>query len=298
MSTQLSQLVTLMARLRSPDGCPWDRQQTHESLKPYLLEESYEALEAIDRHDPSSLKEELGDVLLQVIFHAQIAEEESEFTIEDVATHLSQKLIRRHPHVFDPTSQGHVTTATDVVRKWDTIKLQERQGKINRPSVLDGIPKTAPALQRAYQAQKRASKSGFDWTTIGPVLKKLREEFDELYKATADLIEHQTPSSSSHTSKQQQSRVEDEFGDVLFSFVNMARFLNVNPEESLRQATNRFMRRFRYVEDKAADSSQSITRCSETDLNQWWEEAKSLEHKHSKGNANHAKNEHGPNMDF
>ncbi|MGB0911479.1 MAG: nucleoside triphosphate pyrophosphohydrolase [Nitrospirales bacterium] len=277
MSTQLSQLVTLMARLRAPDGCPWDRKQTHETLKPYLLEESYEALEAIDRQDPSALKEELGDVLLQVIFHAQIAEEHSEFTLEDVATHLSQKLIRRHPHVFEPHTQGKVSTASEIANNWEAIKRQERQSQRTHPSVLDGIPKTAPALHRAYQAQKRASKNGFDWTTVTPVFEKLREECQELCTATADLIEQQSNNSSPESLKAAQAQVEDEFGDVLFSFVNMSRFLKVNPEESLRQATNRFMTRFRYVELKVEESAQSFGQCSETDLEKWWEEAKTQE---------------------
>ncbi len=277
MSTQLSQLVTLMSRLRGPDGCPWDREQTHETLKPYLLEESYEALEAIDSQDPSALKEELGDVLLQVIFHAQIAEEHSEFTLEDVATHLSEKLIRRHPHVFEPHKEEDVSTANDVANKWETIKRQERQTTITHPSALDGIPTTAPALQRAYQAQKRASKSGFDWATVAPVLEKLREECQELCTATAKLTEQQSSNTSPESLKHAQAHVEDEFGDVLFSFVNMARFLKVNPEESLRQATNRFMTRFRYVEHKVEENSQSFDQCSETDLDQWWEEAKTQE---------------------
>ncbi len=279
MSTQLSRLVTLMARLRGPNGCPWDRQQTHETLKPYLLEESYEMLEAIDNQDPKALKEELGDVLLQVIFHAQIAEEHATFSIEDIAEHLNQKLIRRHPHVFDAPTGAKAKTATDVANTWESIKQQERQASTTHPSALEGIPKTAPALQRAYQVQKRASKNGFDWTTAAPVLDKLREECDELCVAMAQLIEEPDTSASPSSLEQSQSDIEDEFGDVLFSFVNMARFLKVNPEESLRQATNRFMQRFRYIEDKAVESSQLISQCTEATLNQWWEEAKALERK-------------------
>ena len=279
MNTHLSQLVMIMAQLRGPDGCPWDRQQTHETLKPYLLEETYEALEAIDNQNPSALKEELGDVLLQVIFHAQIAEEQSAFTLEDVAYTLSQKLIRRHPHVFDPQKHSEVKTALDVANKWETIKQQERETSTTHPSVLDGIPRTAPALQRAYQAQKRAAKNGFDWTSIAPVLEKLREECQELCAAMTTLTEETKTSSPTDSLKQKQADVEDEFGDVLFSCVNMARFLKVNPEDSLRRATNRFMTRFRYVEERALETSQLLSQCSEATLDQWWEEAKSLERK-------------------
>ncbi len=277
MSREIAELVKIMAHLRSPAGCPWDRQQTHESLKPYLVEEAYEALEAIDQNDSCALKEELGDVLLQVIFHAQIAEEHNEFNLEDVASHLSEKLIRRHPHVFHPEQEPNVKTATDVARNWEAIKSEERQTDPTPTSVLDGISQSAPSLQRAYQAQKRAAKSGFDWKTAEPVLEKLREECQELCTATADLIEKHGTSSSLDSPKLTQARVEEEFGDVLFSFVNMARFLKINPEETLRKATNRFMTRFQYVESKAAKTSQSVDQCSETQLDQWWEEAKVLE---------------------
>ena len=265
-----------MVRLRSPGGCPWDRQQTHESLKPYLLEETYEVFEAIDKNDTAALKEELGDVLLQVIFHAQIAEERKEFTLEDVASYLNEKLIRRHPHVFHPERDTHVKTATDVARNWEAIKHQERQTDSTPISVLDGIPKSAPSLQRAYQVQKRASKNGFDWTDTQPVLDKLSEECKELLSAVAQLIQRQ--SSDSHEALQDvYTRVEDEFGDVLFSFVNMARFLKVNPEESLRKATNRFMTRFQHVEAKVSDLNRTMSQCTEKELDVFWEDAKLLE---------------------
>ncbi|WP_447971181.1 nucleoside triphosphate pyrophosphohydrolase [Nitrospira sp. M1] len=274
MSTKISELVALLAQLRSPNGCPWDRQQTHDTLKPYLLEEAYETLEAIDNHDTSALKEELGDVLLQVIFHAQIAEEHAEFTLDDIATHLSHKLIRRHPHVFQPEQHTEVKTAKDVAQKWETIKKEERQHDGTPPSALNGIPKIAPALQRAYQMQKRASKSGFDWTSSGPVLEKLREECQELYEAVAELQKQQSDTPSHEALSSYESHVEDEFGDVLFSFVNMARFLNINPEESLRKATNRFATRFQHIETKALETGRSIGQCSETELDQWWEDVK------------------------
>ena len=270
-----------MARLRSPDGCPWDRQQTHESLKPYLLEETYETLEAIDNHDASALKEELGDVLLQVLFHAQIAEERSAFTFEDIAMALSQKLIRRHPHVFNPEQDTDIKTAHDVSQKWETIKRKERPKNSIPTSALDGIPKTAPALQRAYQVQKRASKNGFDWTSAQPVLNKLSEECKELQQAVAQLIPQPNDSGSHEALTHRSARVEDEFGDVLFSFVNMARFLKVNPEESLRKATNRFMTRFQHVEHQVRASHRTIGQCTEEELDHYWEEAKSIEKQHT-----------------
>ncbi|GJL56514.1 MAG: hypothetical protein NPIRA02_36460 [Nitrospirales bacterium] len=281
MSREIATLVKIMARLRSPDGCPWDRQQTHDTLKPYLLEETYEALEAIDNRDTAALKEELGDVLLQVVFHAQIAEEHSEFTLDDIAAHLNQKLTRRHPHVFQPEQHTDVKTAKDVAQKWETIKQQERQHDTRPPSALDGIPKTAPALQRAYQVQKRASKAGFDWTSSGPALEKFREECQELYEAMAELQKHQSTARPHADLTSYESHVEAEFGDVLFSFVNMARFLNINPEESLRKATNRFTRRFQYIETSASETARSIKQCSEAELDQWWEDVKSREITHT-----------------
>ena len=253
----------------------------HESLKPYLLEETYEALEAIDNHDASALKEELGDVLLQVLFHAQIAEEGSTFTFEDIAISLSQKLIRRHPHVFNPEQDTDIKTAHDVSQKWETIKRSERPSHSEHTSALDGIPKTAPALQRAYQVQKRASKNGFDWANAQPVLDKLSEECQELQQAVAQLIPQQHSSSSHDALNARHTRVEDEFGDVLFSFVNMARFLTVNPEESLRKATNRFMTRFQHVEAKVAATHRTMSQCTEKELDQYWEEAKLLEKQHA-----------------
>jgi len=287
MSTKISELVALLAQLRSPDGCPWDRQQTHETLKPYLLEEAYEALEAIDNHDASALKEELGDVLLQVIFHAQIAEEHAEFTLDDIAAHLCEKLIRRHPHVFSPEQHTEVKTAHDVAQKWETIKKQEREHNATPPSALDGIPKIAPALQRAYQVQKRASKTGFDWTSPEPVLEKLREECLELYTAMAELQQQQSAPSSREALTSYESRVEAEFGDVLFTVVNMARFLKINPEESLRKATNRFTSRFQYVEAKALETDRTVGQCSEAELDHWWAEVKAIETRNSQGSDTH-----------
>jgi tetrapyrrole methylase family protein / MazG family protein len=269
-------LMEIMARLRSPDGCPWDREQTPQSLKPYLLEETYEVLEALDSQDPTAVKEELGDLLLQILFHAQIASEDDQFTFHDVCRTLGEKLIRRHPHVFasDPAKRP-VSTPQEVVTQWDQLK-QAEQGPGKGPvSALRGVPKTSPALDRAYQVQKRAARSGFDWHTIEPVLDKFREELHELSEAAEDLTRGAAvpPSPGSP----QADAIEHELGDVLFSLVNLARFLQVNPEEALRKSTNRFIRRFTHVEQQAARNGKSLHHCSPREMDDWWESAKHLE---------------------
>ncbi|UCE62545.1 MAG: nucleoside triphosphate pyrophosphohydrolase [Nitrospirota bacterium] len=275
MSQELNNLVELMARLRAPDGCPWDRRQTHDSLKPYLLEETYEVLEAIDAGDPGSLKEELGDLLLQVLFHSQIASERSEFTFNEIADHLAQKLVRRHPHVFQKQhDQEGIHSADQVAHQWETIKSQEKQDTARSNSLLDGIPKVSPALQRAHQVQKRVARGGFDWKSAPPVLNKLREEFDELFVAASQAFgKEASPTPSDHQS-QTEREIEAELGDVLFSVVNVARFLKVNPEEALRKATNRFIHRFHFLEKQAAQQKRAIGDCSDEELDRWWEEAK------------------------
>jgi tetrapyrrole methylase family protein/MazG family protein len=276
--TFLSELVAIMSQLRAPDGCPWDREQTSQSLKPYLLEEVYEVLEAIDAGDASALKEELGDLLLQILFHAQIASEQHQFSFEDIAQDLADKLIRRHPHVFHHSDESSsITTAKDVSRQWDQLKQQEKKTAEGAPSLLQGIPKISPALQRAFQVQKRASRGGFDWATIEPALEKFKEELDELYAATAETIQ---ASSESHLPPQDlnnQEYIEAELGDVLFALVNVARFLRVNPEEALRRATNKFMARFHFVESQAASEGKGLSNYSLQQLDTWWEEAKRQE---------------------
>ena len=276
MSHEFPTLVSLMARLRGPDGCPWDRKQTHESLKPHLLEETYELLEAIDDGTPNTLKEELGDVLLQILFHSQIASERSEFTFEDVAEQLATKLIRRHPHVFDrKVGEQAIKNSEDVLQRWEAIKDRERQETSKSTSALEGIPKVSPALQRAFQVQKRAAQSGFDWGTISPVLDKLWEELEELFEATSKAATLKPTSDDANAQQgEYQRQVEAELGDVLFSLVNVARFLKVNPEEALRKTTNRFMRRFSYIEQRAEQNGRAIKEYSEAELDQWWEEAK------------------------
>jgi len=269
-----------MAKLRSSDGCPWDRQQTHESLKPCLLEETYEVLEAIDRGEPEPLKEELGDVLLQILFHAQIASERSDFTFEHISQSLAQKLVRRHPHVFNKTEESSSPnlTAHQALQQWETIKQQERQQPESDHTLFKSVPRTAPALLRAYQIQRRASHHGFDWTHHAPVQEKLREECDELCLAVSQAFE-QSSSNDSHDSLPENSSdvtkaIEEEVGDLFFSLVNVSRFLKVNPEEALRQSTNKFIRRVSYVQSRALANGLEMQHASASQLDTWWEEAK------------------------
>ncbi|GMV48789.1 nucleoside triphosphate pyrophosphohydrolase [Nitrospirales bacterium NOB] len=273
MSERFDRVVSIMAALRAPGGCPWDRKQTHESLKPYLIEETYEALDTIDRHDFAKLKEELGDVLLQVLFHSQIGSEEGTFTIDDVLQHLSDKLVRRHPHVFGEGAVGQpALNADQVVHRWEDIKRAERQDAGKPQSVLHDIPQALPALLRAYQTQVRAARAGFDWPDspqgLAAVLSKVEEEIAELREAV-----HETD-----TSTQPTPQTSAELGDLLFSLVNVARHLKVNPEEALRQATNRFSSRFRHIETQAERNGRTVDALTPEEMDHWWEEAKRLEH--------------------
>ena len=256
-----------MATLRAPGGCPWDRKQTHASLKPYLIEEAYEVLESIDQEDPSRLREELGDLFLQILFHAQIGAERDAWTIDDVMQSLADKLIRRHPHVFGTAEQKNATLdSEDVKVRWEQIKRDERKETGQSGSLLDGVPKTLPALLRAYQVQARASRVGFDWPRIEPVIQKLEEELHEFREAMT-LVEPERGSDA-------QAHVEAEFGDVLFTMVNMARFLKINPEEALRKTIARFVRRFQFVEARAAKEGRTLEEMTLAELDALWEEAK------------------------
>ncbi len=270
MSKSFDDLVQLMARLRAPDGCPWDRKQTHESLKPYLVEEAYEVLEAIDHTDITRLREELGDVLLQVIFHAQIGTEKETFSIEDVIHALAEKLVRRHPHVFGTADEKQENlNAEDVKVRWEQIKRNEREEKGQDSSALEGVPKTLPALLRAYQVQARAARVGFDWSDLTPVLGKLEEELQEFRDAMAASTAA-TPS----TSNQAKEHLESELGDVLFTMVNIARFLKINPEEALRTTINRFIDRFQYIETRAAVNGRALQDMTLEEMDSLWEQAK------------------------
>jgi tetrapyrrole methylase family protein/MazG family protein len=269
VSHRFQKLIDLMAALRAPNGCPWDRKQTHESLKPYLLEETYEVLESIDHQDDRKLSEELGDVLLQVLFHSQIASEAGAFTIDDVLDRLADKLVRRHPHVFPNGAEDSApTNAEQVLAKWEDIKRVERQAEGRSQSVLDGVPQTLPALLRAYQIQARASRVGFDWSRdqagFDQVLAKIEEEIRELRSALRQPLPHEA----------KHAEISAEFGDILFSLVNLARFLKVNPEDALRVAANRFVARFQYIERRAAQAGRAVGELSLDEMNQLWEEAK------------------------
>jgi tetrapyrrole methylase family protein/MazG family protein len=274
MSTHFTKVVELMAALRAQNGCPWDRKQTHESLKPYLLEETYEVLETIDQSDQAKLREELGDVLLQVIFHSQIAAEAGTFTVEDVLDTLAEKLVRRHPHVFGNGDQtGTLTNSEQVLNQWEHIKRAEREAAGGTQSALDGVPKTLPALLRAYQTQARAARVGFDWphnaTGLEQIFGKVAEEVGELKEALA-----QAESGSGPNQPGRQTDIQAELGDILFSLVNLARFVNVNPEEALRRSTNRFIDRFHLVEAQATEKRRSLKDMTLAEMDELWDEAK------------------------
>ncbi len=249
----LSPLEDVVKTLRSPGGCPWDIVQTHKSLRRNLIEEVYEVIEAIDLEDKDLLCEELGDLLMQVVFHARMAEEANLFSMQDVIDGITAKLIRRHPHVFGDVS---VKDADEVLSNWEIIKQAE---KTERTSVLDGVPKDLPALMSAYKLQHKASKVGFDWPDIDPVWDKLDEELHELEEAIAD---------------GNKAQIEEELGDVLFTLVNISRFLKVDAEVALSSTNNKFRKRFSYIEDKVKAKHQKWELLSLIDLDELWAEAK------------------------
>lgn len=247
-------LVEIMERLRAEGGCEWDRAQTHSTLRQYLLEETHEVLDAIARKDPALLCEELGDLLLQILFHAQISREQGQFDVSDVIASISAKMIRRHPHVFgDATADS----PDAVSRQWDHIKKTVENR--NHSSIVGGVPRTFPSLLRAAKITKKAARAGFDWENVGQVLEKVDEEIREL----RDAMTEGGP-----------EEVEHEMGDVLFALVNLARFLGVNPEIALVRANDRFERRFRAMEEMVAESGTSIEASDLPTLDGYWERAK------------------------
>jgi tetrapyrrole methylase family protein / MazG family protein len=260
--SSLERLVRLMAILRSEQGCPWDREQTHQSLKPYAIEETYEVLEAIDTGKPDKLREELGDLLLQVVFHAQLARENGQFSMDDVVNTISDKLIRRHPHVFADTK---VAGVAGVLENWEKIKLSEMPGE--RQSALDGVPKDLPALLRADKIQAKAAKVGFDWGDLAGPLDKVHEEFRE-FEEVLDCESVPEPST------REWDRLEDEFGDILFALVNVGRFLKINPEMALRRTIEKFTKRFHYMEREAANQGRKLTEMTLAEMDLLWEQAK------------------------
>ncbi len=251
---RFERLVQIMARLRAEDGCPWDREQTHDSLRQYLLEETYEVLEAIEEGNPNELCIELGDLLLQVVFHAQISSEEGTFDIGDVVDSITEKLIRRHPHVFGDVQ---IRTAEEQTQHWERLKQSE-----GKESAVQGVPRELPALQRAHRVQQKAAAVGFDWEAIEPVWEKVLEEFGEL---------------QAEWQAQDRGRIEEEFGDLLFALVNLGRFLSVNAEDALRATTDKFLRRFQEVEARIKAQGRRLQDCSLDELDAVWEDIKSGE---------------------
>ena len=246
---QFDDLLQIMKRLRKE--CPWDREQTHDSIKGHTIEEAYEVVEAIDHRNYEELKNELGDLLLHVVFHSEIAEGEGRFTIDDVIAAIVDKLIRRHPHIFADVT---VQDSRDVKRNWEEIKQSE-----GRESVIDGIPDVLPALLKAFRMQDKASKVGFDWPHRDDVWIKVEEEIGEL-KQAIDGVEL--------------SHVEEEFGDLLFALVNYSRFLNINPEDALRKSINKFASRFRYIEKRLKENGMDIFQTPLDVMDAYWNEAK------------------------
>ena len=253
---RFGELVQIMARLRGENGCPWDREQTHASIKPYLLEETYEVLESIDENDPAKLEEELGDLALQIVFHAQMADEAGLFTIADVLRGINEKLRRRHPHIFGDVKAD---TAQEVLFNWEQIKKVEREKAQGRASLLDGVPRELPALLRAHRLQEKASRVGFDWNEARQVFQKVEEELAELRAA----MESEQP-----------DRMEAELGDLLFSLVNLGRFIAVNPEDALRKTIARFIARFQYIEEELARRGTTPGQVTLEEMDALWDEAK------------------------
>jgi len=261
-------LVELQARLRAPNGCPWDIEQTHQTLRTYLIEEAYEVLEALESGNDAKFAEELGDLLLQVVFHAQIAAEQGRFTAADVVREIHQKMVRRHPHVF---GEKRAKDAAEVLKNWEQIKAEERRRESGTgssssarseeapASILDGIPHTLPAVMQGFQLTRRASRIGFDWDNVEGVVEKLQEEIAELRSA------------------QSSQQIEEELGDLLFAAVNLARFLKVDPEIALQRTNAKFSSRFREMERLARASGRTLANVPRDEMESLWDQAKVVE---------------------
>ncbi len=290
-----------MKRLRAPGGCPWDREQTFDSIKPYTLEETYEVLEAIDNRDWPELAGELGDLLLQVLFYAEMAEEQASFSMDDVLDRLSNKLVHRHPHVFGDVKAD---TSAEVKRNWEALKAEERRkrgdgssedasvnnaapGKDARHSVLAGVSSAMPSLLEAQKLSSRAAGAGFDWPDVDGLFDKLREETDELreqlkeFPAPGPRPQGRGVAGSGRTAVPQelQARLEDEVGDLFFVLVNLARYLSVDPESALRKTNRKFRRRFQWMEDRLHEVGRSADEASMEELESLWQRAKAEERK-------------------
>lgn len=268
-------LVAVQARLRAPNGCPWDREQTHQTLRTYLMEEAYEVLEALESGDDAKFAEEMGDLLLQIVFHSQIAREEGRFTVAEVIREIHDKMIRRHPHVFGETK---AKDSAEVLRNWEQIKSEERrasatkgssktvEGGLKEASLLDGVSRALPATLEGFQLTRKASRIGFDWEEVGGVFEKLVEETEELKKAAKE---------------QDHLRVEEELGDLLFAAVNLSRFLRIDPEIALKKANAKFSRRFREMERVARKSGREFKELPRAEMEALWDAAKRVEGKPS-----------------
>ncbi|KAB2329139.1 nucleoside triphosphate pyrophosphohydrolase [Bacillus mesophilum] len=250
-----AKLKEIIAILRGPDGCPWDRKQTHESLRKYVIEEAYELIDAINNDDIDNMIEELGDLLLQIMLHAQIGEDEGFFSITDVIEGISEKMVRRHPHVF---GNGQAEDAEEVVKNWQEIKKEEKAGKKDKTSLLDSVPRSFPGLMRAEELQKKAASVGFDWDEADAAWEKVKEEIRE-FEAEKELSSE---------------KMKLEYGDILFAFVNVARFLGLNPEEAIHETNEKFIRRFNYIEDRVKETGREFADFQLEELDQYWEEAK------------------------
>lgn len=254
---EIDDLLKVMARLRDPEfGCPWDREQDFDTIVPYTIEEAYEVADAISRNDMPDLRDELGDLLFQVVFHSRMAEEAGEFSFADVVEGIVEKMVRRHPHVF---ADEEVADAEAQTRAWEEHKAKERQAKGQHHSLLDGVTLGLPALSRAQKLQKRAARAGFDWPEVAGVLDKISEELEEV-RAEIDAGD--------------QSALEAEIGDLLFACVNLARYSGVEPESALRRTNEKFERRFRYIEQALSRVGKDIEQCPLEEMDALWNEAK------------------------
>jgi len=265
------ELVKIVAKLRAPGGCPWDREQSHETLKPFMVEETYEAIEAIDQRDFKKLCEELGDQLLHVLMHAEMAEEKKKFDINDVIDSIKKKMIRRHPHVFPP-SRGYggrggkkkVKTSEEVLERWEQIKQEEKRGEGEKHrGILESIPQSLPALYRADKIQRRAARVGFDWNTVAGAWDKVHEEIGEIKALLGK--------------KKDLKKIKEEIGDLLFAVVNVARKLDIDAEEALQNSSSKFMRRFGEIEYQARAKGKDIRKMSLKEMDRIWEEIKKSE---------------------
>ena len=247
------ELIKIVEKMRGPEGCPWDKEQTRESLKPFLIEELYELLDALDENNSEGIKEELGDMLFQIVLHCQLSKEHGLFDINDVIENITRKMIRRHPHVF---GSKNFKTTKEVMTWWEEHKKKEGKSK---ESVIEGIPKTLPALLKAQKIQHKASRVGFDWERIEDIFKKLDEEINE-FKYALD--------------KKNQKEIEDELGDIFFVLVRISNFVGVNPEDALRKTTGKFIQSFRNIEMKASEQGKKLSDMTLEEMDALWEEAK------------------------